>query len=184
MLGIVAAACLLAIGCRSAPTAAPRSTPAPHAEPAEAALPSHDPAAPSDPEPEPPAEASASPYADLPPPPGQAAKEAYGSPDGWDPTRPSGDSWAGEIMMALNTLDFPDASDQVAEVRFTLRVCKDGSIHPELFGDAPATPLEEQALAELRSLKVPAPPPEIRAQMRSDCGRVKYVFQWTHRGIR
>lgn len=133
------------------------------------------------------------PFAHLPAPPGAAqqrpmpvseASDPYGDPKGWADVPKRGDPWATRVMKALNAGEFPTAPDPSVTIRFTLHVCKDGSVKPTLLNTSGSAAFDDEVRAQLRATPVPPPPPEVQAKMKGECAKLRYGFVWLNERIR
>ena len=113
--------------------------------------------------------------------------DPFGDRDGWADMKKDGDPWATAVMKALNNMPVGAyaAKGKKGNFKFQLKICKDGTIDKvtKRGGSLPPDAQHHVVLA-LNQLKIPKPPSKVARKMKSRCAKIKYVFNWSSRGVR
>jgi hypothetical protein len=133
------------------------------------------------------------PTSKLPPPPAntpfkdkpmnvKVKGDPFGDPGGWSDLKKDGDPWATAVMKALNGMKVGAfaAKGSSGNFMFQLKLCKDGSIDQvyKKGGSADAE-LQNAIRLSLEQLDLPKPPSHVAGQMKGNCAKINYTFNWS-----
>lgn len=108
--------------------------------------------------------------------------DPFGDPNGWADLKKDGDPWATSVMAALNAMKVPAWAAKLPAgkpYQFRLKICKDGKVDQVMLKSSSGNPdLDGAIKGELMRLKIPKPPANIAAKMKSSCVTLNYQFSW------
>ena len=111
--------------------------------------------------------------------------DPFGDTNGWAELRKDGDPWATAVMAELNKLKYPSfgAKAGTGVFRFKMEICANGTVKGVLKrGSTGNVTLDQAMQAEIQRMKIPRPPPKVKAKMKRSCQFLKYSFSWDASG--